>query len=69
MAGATMKLTDRELATVLAALRNWQQHAPVLLRHRTSHTRYSDFFLEHRPLDLQEIDALCEKINLGEPEG
>ena len=49
----------REVATVLAALRCWQQFdklTPELLEIATSCG-------EHQPLLNEEIDALCERIN------
>lgn len=63
-----MRLTDRETSTVLAALRYWQ------LR-QTGKAPVSDFDdLASNggalvPLDPQEVDQLCEKINFGELEG
>ena len=45
---------DRELATVLAALRHFQKRAMV---------EYPDHFFDVDPLDDSEIDALCERIN------
>jgi hypothetical protein len=56
----TVRLTGRELATVLAALRYWQQRlddsggeAPVL-----------DYFDDAvTPLTAEEIDWLCERLN------
>lgn len=67
-----MKPTDREIATVLAALRYWQEE--IL---RCSADGESDFqaqagltmeqhFDEHSPLTLTEIDTLCERINFDE---
>lgn len=47
------KLTDRELTTVLAALRVFQEDPSPQMEH----------FNEHDPLDPDEIDALCESIN------
>lgn len=55
-------LTARELATVLAALRYWQEEM-------TPH-QYAGCNLDHladfTPLDADEIDALCERINTQE---
>lgn len=53
-----MTLPPRALATVLAALRYWQQdlianEAPPISHH----------FTEHTPLDEDEIDSLCECLN------
>ena len=53
-------LTDKQTATVLAALRYWQdygQDAPGR----------SDFFADHPPLTEPEIDELCEALNAGQP--
>ena len=60
MAHKKTTLYDRELATVLAALRYWQSNlgkdqAPVDLDH----------FAEVDPLTTQEIDVLCERLNTG----
>jgi hypothetical protein len=51
---------ERELATVLAALRMWQagSHEPAEL---------SEHFDECEPLSPDEIDALCERLNGGPP--
>lgn len=57
-----MTLTPRELATVLAALRRWQEEwtghhlAP-------SHLRKMEHFTEERPLTMKQIDQLCERLN------
>lgn len=56
-------LSDRELATVLAALRNWQEETRI--NGRWPPTRYADHFTEHAPLAPAEIDALCERLNCG----
>ena len=56
-------LTSRELATVLAALRYWQGSRPTnrLMFHiiATNGDR-------HSPLDDNEIDELCMRLNFGE---
>lgn len=49
---------DRELATVLAALRIFQQDPAVHAYNVPDH------FLEFTPLTADEIDALCERINV-----
>jgi hypothetical protein len=61
----TIRLNDRELATVLAALRYWQQdladnenEGPIIPDH---------FDEEVTPLTVDEIEALCERLNVGEP--
>lgn len=53
-----MKLTDRELATVLAALRYWQQDLA-----ENPDGPISEHFESHSPLTSDEIDALCERLN------
>jgi len=56
----TMKLNDRETATVLAALRNWQ----VDERNGDDlKDMFQEHFTDHEPLSLDEVDALCEAIN------
>ena len=49
-------LNARELATVLAALRYWQQNPDEDLIDGGQH------FTEHSPLTPNEIDALCERL-------
>ena len=55
-----LHLTDRELATVLAALRYWQQDladnddGPICPDHFTDTIT---------PLTVDEIDDLCERLN------
>lgn len=56
------KLTDKELATVLAALRLWQRNLD------SEYKNYGivgskKFFLKEKPLSPDEIDSLCEKLN------
>jgi hypothetical protein len=55
-------LTERELATVLAALRFWQQ----TLDHKPDFATDWPQFDEHEPLDPYEIDELCERFNDSE---
>jgi hypothetical protein len=65
-AGLTMQLTDRELATVLAALRYWQQE----LAANNDAAPISDHFQDGpTPLTVDEIDDLCERLNLGPAAG
>ena len=68
-------LTERELGTVLAAIRFWQNHGPprpnsmfdrldsdeqdALDEIRTGSRRFD-------PLTADEIDDLCERLNTGE---
>jgi hypothetical protein len=55
-------LTDRELATVLAALRYWQQH---LLANEGEPPISEHFEGGVTSLDADEIDDLCERLNCG----
>jgi hypothetical protein len=55
-------LTDRELATVLAALRYWQQD---LLANEGEPPISEHFEGGNTPLDAEEIDELCERLNCG----
>jgi hypothetical protein len=54
-------MNERELATVLAALRYWQQdltdnhEGPISQEH----------FADQTPLTMEEIDELCERLNCG----
>lgn len=57
-----ISISKRELATVLAALRYWQQDladnedGPIDDLH----------FDEHEPLTVDEIEDLCERLNTGD---
>jgi len=51
--------TDRELATLLAALRLWQASQ----EYGEDLTPYLGHFEEHQPLSSLEIDELCERLN------
>ena len=53
-------LTPRELATVLAALRHWQQQ---LAREGLPFADGFPHFSDETPLSVDEIDALCERLN------
>jgi len=55
------QFTDRELATVLAALRYWQQDLSE------NDGPISEHLDEHAPLTVVEIDDLCERLNCGIP--
>jgi len=55
-------LTDRELATVLAALRQWQMDCEA----NPDELSDSVHFETHQPLTSAEIDDLCERLNLEE---
>jgi hypothetical protein len=64
-----VSLTDRELATVLAALRHWQRAAyrrnamggPNALPEWDIATQGDEL----KELSYTEIDALCERLNSG----
>jgi hypothetical protein len=58
------QLSDRELATLLAALRYWQQNLALAALHPKDGP-ISSHFDEHPPLTVEEIDALCERLNSG----
>ncbi len=62
-----MRLTDRELATVLAALRHWQEH---IRDHRIENSGYDFFYaddgIDRSPLVPTEIDDLVERLNTTE---
>ncbi len=53
-----LTLAARELATVLAALRYWQQDLAA-----NAEPPISEHFTEVAPLSPDEIDALCEALN------
>lgn len=54
-----LELDERETGTVIAALRHWQTLNDAVRRN-------SDLATENgEPLDDDEIDELCERINLG----
>lgn len=59
-------MTKRELATVLAALRYWQMD---LEPDPDGIVDPEGFFLDEKPLTVEEIDGLCERLNLGEARG
>jgi hypothetical protein len=55
-------LTDRELTTVLAALRYWQQELAASGGKPPIRDHFED---GATPLTGEEIDDLCERLNLG----
>ena len=57
-----VELNEREIAQVLAALRNWQVDA---LNEDLADT-FAGHFEDHEPLSDEEIDDLCERINFGD---
>ena len=55
-----VRLSDRELATVLAALRYWQQD----LTENDDGPIDSEHFADGiEPLSVDEIDELCQRLN------
>ena len=57
-----VELTDREVAQVLAALRNWQTDS----LNEDLVEAFAGHFEDHAPLSNEEIDDLCERINFGD---
>ena len=57
-------MKGRELATVLAALRYWQQD----LEANDAPPISGEFFAECEPLTSEEIDQLCERLNMQSAE-
>jgi hypothetical protein len=58
----SVSFSDRELATVLAALRYWQQD----LAANEDEPPISEHFADGAtPLTVAEIDDLCERLNVG----
>ena len=57
-----VELSDREIAQLLAALRNWQMDA----LNEDLAKAFAGHFEEHAPLTDDEIDALCERLNFAE---
>jgi hypothetical protein len=62
----TVRFTDRELATLLAALRYWQQG----LDDNDGEAPLRDHFEDEvTPLTPEEINDLCERLNCGPVHG
>jgi predicted transcriptional regulator len=57
-----IELSDREVAQLLAALRNWQTDA----LNEDLAEAFAGHFEEHQPLTDAEIDALCERLNFAD---
>ena len=62
----TVRFTDRELATLLAALRYWQQGLDDNEGEAPLRDHFED---EVTPLAHEEIDDLCERLNGGSVRG
>jgi hypothetical protein len=60
-------LSDRELATVLFALRNMVSLVETADSWRELGTQ--EHFAEHDPLTAEQIDALCKRLNATSPAG
>ena len=56
----SLSVTPRELATILAALRLWQEQDAPPARQYDIATDCGEF----EPLGNDEIDALCEQLNV-----
>ena len=57
-----IELSEREVAQVLAALRNWQTDAI----NEDMVEEFAGHFEDHAPLDDDEIEALCERLNFAD---
>lgn len=68
-AGARCRLDDRELATVLAALRGWQHSLGTRYACSAPFTEIGQEIAtdgnRFEPLAASEIDSLCERLNTG----
>lgn len=60
---ATSPSDPRTIATILAALRYWQQDLEA-----NEEPPISEHFQEHTHLSTEEIDELCESLNFGDGE-
>ncbi len=58
-------MNNKELATVLAALRYWQDNTPNN-DERMCYEHFLPISADVRPLTDVEIDDLCEKLCFGE---
>ena len=56
-----VELSHREIAQLLAALRNWQLDA----LNEDLADSFSGQFEDHATLDDDEIEALCERLNFA----
>jgi predicted transcriptional regulator len=57
-----VELSPREVAHILAALRNWQVDA----LNEDLADAFAGHFEEHEPLVDDEVDALCERLNFSD---
>ena len=56
-----IELSDRDIAQLLAALRNWQTDS----LNEDLVDAFAGHFEDHAPLSDDEIDALCERLNFA----
>jgi len=56
-----VELSDRDIAQLLAALRNWQTDA----LNEDLVEAFAGHFEDREPLSDDEIDALCERLNFA----
>jgi len=60
-----IELSDREIAQLLAALRNWQTDS----LNEDLVEAFGGHFEDHEPLSDEEIDSFCERLNFTDPAG
>ena len=56
-----IEVADREIAQLLAALRNWQTDA----LNEDLAEAFATHFEDYEPLSDEEIDSLCERLNFA----
>ena len=56
-------LSDRELATMLAALRYWQADVLEIEGAHKGEAHFEDY----EPLSSEDVDELCERLNCRNP--
>ena len=56
-----IELSGRDVAQLLAALRNWQTDS----LNEDLADAFAGHFEDHEPLGDDEIDALCERLNFA----
>ena len=57
-----VELSDRDIAQLLAALRNWQ----LDIEEQDLVEAFSGHFEDYEPLSDEEIDDLCERLNFAD---
>ena len=60
-----IEVSDRELHTILAALRWWQQSGAGESLHDDGIDDIASNGGEVEPLTVDEVDVLCERVNAG----